>query len=108
MRTNRWTSYTTTELKLLRELCLVQPPMLWKDIATRFPGRTEQALRDKARQEGLARTTGIRGRPRTKPIELPKCLDDDEHNPDQIRAATIQLGAAIDAMLARNGMRLAA
>lgn len=107
MKKERW-RYSREEVALLRELCRAEPPLTWKAIAQRFPGRTIDALRDKAKQMGMARTTGIRGRPRTKPVHIPKCVDSDEHDEDQIRAATIRLGFAVEELFERQGWRIAA
>lgn len=108
-RPNNWKPYTAEEINLLRELCQAKPPMLWTDIAARFPNRTLQGLRDKARAEKMGRATGVRGRPR---LMVVKDFDDSDRETRvekrRIASATKRLGEAIESLFERQGWRIAA
>ena len=108
MKKERW-QYTADEIALLSELYQVMPPLPWKDIAARFPGRTVHALRDKAKQLGLSRPTDQPERPRLLANRAEAPADrEDQAWASKAGKASIRLGVAIDAMLARQGRRMAA
>ncbi len=108
MKKERW-SYSCEEIALLRELCSSKIPLSWKEIATRFPGRSIHGLRDKAKHLGFTRSNGQVGRPRKLVTNLDAVVDrDDDAWASKAEVASVRLGVAIDAMLARTGLRLAA
>lgn len=106
MKKERW-HYSPEEIALLRRLCRAEPPMLWKDIAAHFPGRSVPALLDKAKQLGLK--NGRRGRPLKNPGEPRQQVDREDRDwAAKAGKASEQLGRAIEALFERQGWRIAA